>query len=94
MARAKTQAAAEQKLAAFACYFHYPGRFRVEAGTVIHEVCESLNPDFSGTRQLRTIELDGDSLVLSAQDLVPGSSVRRSHRLHWRRPGDQRAASV
>lgn len=87
-------ASAEQKSAAFDGYFHYQGRFRVEAGTVIHEVRESLNPDFSGTRQIRTIELDGDSLVLSAQDLVPGSSVRRSHRLHWRRPGDQRAASV
>ena len=87
-------ASAEQKSAAFDSYFHYQGRFRVEAGTVIHEVRESLNPDFPGTRQIRTIKLDGDSLVLSAQDLVPGSSVLRSHLLHWRRPGDQRAASV
>ena len=87
-------ASVAQKAAAFDSYFHYQGSFHVEAGTVVHEVRESLNPDLPGTRQVRTIEFDGDSLVLSAQDLLPGSSVQRFHRLQWRRPVRSGDASV
>lgn len=75
----------EQKCAAFDSHFHYQGRYRVADGCVVHEVTEALNPDFPGSAQVRKAELDGDSLLLSAEDLLPGTRVARTHRLSWRR---------
>jgi hypothetical protein len=71
------------KAAAFSSYFHYAGRYRVVAGDVIHYVSQSLNPNFSGTEQLRHAELDGQTLVLSGKDEVAG--VARFHSLVWHR---------
>ena len=81
---------AERKRAAFDSYFHYQGRYRIRDGCVLHEVSDSLNPDFPGSTQLRKAALDGDSLVLSAEDLLPGTTVTREHRLCWRRAGGSR----
>jgi Lipocalin-like domain len=75
----------EQKCAAFDGYFHYQGRYRVAEGCVVHEVTQSLNPDFAGSSQVRKAELHGDSLLLSAEDELPGTHVVRTHRLHWQR---------
>lgn len=77
--------APERKCAAFDTYFHYQGRYRVAEGCVRHEVTQSLNPDFPGSTQVRKATLAGDSLVLSAEDQLPGTTIRREHRLHWRR---------
>ena len=72
-----------ERLAAFESYFHYAGTWRTEerAGrtVVIHSVTHSLNPDFVGSEQVRTVDLDGDTLTLSAQE------GPRFHRLRWRR---------
>lgn len=68
---------------AFSSYFHYAGRFRVQAGDVIHYVCHSLNPNFPGSEQLRHAELDGQTLVLSGKDTV--GEVTRFHSLVWHR---------
>ena len=80
-------ATADQKCAAFDSYFHYQGRYRVEDDQVIHEVHQSLNPNFPGTLQIRRATLSPDRLELSADDLLPGTSVSRTHRLLWQRPG-------
>jgi len=78
---------AERKCAAFDSHFHYQGRYRVSGGCVLHEVTQALNPDFPGSSQVRKAELDGDSLVLSAEEQLPGAraAVTRTHRLCWRR---------
>ncbi|HPD93161.1 MAG: lipocalin-like domain-containing protein [Rhodobacter sp.] len=72
-----------ERLAAFESYFHYAGTWRIEerAGqtVVVHTVTHSLNPDFVGSEQVRNVDLDGDSLTLSAQE------GPRFHRLRWRR---------
>jgi len=62
-------------------YFHYAGRYRVVGDDVIHYVTQSLNPNFVGTEQLRHIELDGETLVLSGRDDAGG--VARFHQLVW-----------
>lgn len=62
-------------------YFHYAGRFRVDGSDVIHYVTQSLNPNFVGSEQLRHIELDGSTLVLSGRDEAGGET--RLHQLVW-----------
>ena len=69
------------KAGAFSSYFHYAGRYRVVDGDVIHQVTQSLNPNFPGTEQLRHAELDGQTLVLSGKDQV--GDVIRFHSLVW-----------
>ncbi|GAB3275003.1 lipocalin-like domain-containing protein [Parahaliea aestuarii] len=71
------------KAEAYASYFHYAGRFRVQGGDVIHYVSQSLNPNFPGSEQLRHAELDGQTLVLSGKDQV--GEVTRFHSLVWHR---------
>jgi len=71
------------KAGAFSSYFHYAGRYRVVDGDVIHQVTQSLNPNFPGTEQLRHAELDGQTLVLSGKDQVGGAT--RFHSLVWHR---------
>lgn len=80
----------ELQAQAYSAYFHYAGRFEVNGGDVIHHVTLSLNPDFPGTEQLRHVELDGDTLVLSGKDQM--GEHTRFHALVWHRvpaEGDQ-----
>lgn len=75
-----------QRLAgAFKAYFHYAGRFRVSGDDVTHYVTQSLNPNFVGSEQLRHVELDGHTLVLSGRDEVDGRA--RFHHLIWHKLG-------
>ncbi len=80
-----------ERLAAFESYFSYAGRFhtRTRDGRlqVVHEVLQSLNPNFLGTEQVRNVDFDADGrLTLSADDPLPGQpGVTRHHRLHWER---------
>ena len=79
-----------QRLAAFESYFSYAGPYalREHQGRpqVVHTVTLSLNPNFVGTHQVRDLHFDADGrLTLSASDSVPGSAVRRHHRLLWQR---------
>ena len=71
------------KADAYASYFHYAGRYRVQEGDVIHYFSQSLNPNFPGSEQLRHAELDGQTLVLSGKDQV--GDVTRFHSLVWHR---------
>jgi hypothetical protein len=79
-----------ERLAAFESYFQYAGRYWLEevAGglQVVHEVTHTLNPNFLGTRQVRQVDLSEPGvLILSASDVVPGSSLARHHQLIWQR---------
>ncbi len=73
--------AAEQLGDAYRSYFHYAGRYRVRGNDVVHYVTQSLNPNFVGSEQLRHIELDGSTLVLSGRDEAGGET--RFHQLVW-----------
>lgn len=76
-------APAAERAAAFDSYFSYAGRWRLDRGTVRHDVTLSLNPALIGTPQLRDARLSGRTLTLSATEDLPGG--RRTHRLVWQR---------
>lgn len=75
----------ERLAAAYRDYFHYAGRYRISGDDVTHYVTQSLNPGFVGTEQLRHVELDGETLVLSGRD-EEGGRVR-FHNLVWHKLG-------
>lgn len=88
-----------ERLAAFESYFQYAGPYEIRdipgasgKQQVVHHVTHSLNPNFVGTQQVRTMTFaaDGD-LTLSASDTVPGTAVARHHRLIWARREKQGA---
>lgn len=83
-------AAPARQAAAFASYFSYAGRYEVGGGTVTHHVVVALDPAFVGTRQERTIELQGTELTLSAHETGPGGA--RRHVLSWRRAATDRTS--
>jgi hypothetical protein len=66
------QAPAEEKLAAFATYGSYSGRYEVRGQTVIHHVELSLFPNWSGREQERFFEFSEDRLTLSAPPMQIG----------------------
>ena len=79
-----------ERLAAFESFFSYAGPYALcehqGRPQVLHTVAMSLNPNFVGTQQVRDMHFDaGGRLTLSASDSVPGSDVRRHHRLLWER---------
>jgi hypothetical protein len=72
---------AERLAGAFRDYFHYAGRYRLRGDDVVHYVTQSLNPNFVGSEQLRHVEIDGQTLVLSGRDEAAGET--RFHHLVW-----------
>jgi len=44
--------------------FAYTGRYEVSGAEVVHHVDTAWNPNWVGTEQQRTFELDGDTLIL------------------------------
>jgi hypothetical protein len=79
-------ASPEAARAALASHFSYCGSYRVEGGTVVHDVTISVSPEWCGTTKTRVAVLDGDVMTLRAPDtsfgLRTGSAV-----LRWRRSG-------
>ena len=81
-----------ERLAAFESYFQYAGTYelqeRPEGPVVVHRVSHALNPNFSGSEQVRFMRFPVEGqLELSADDAVPGSpGVTRHHVLLWERP--------
>lgn len=80
-------APAAERLTAFDSFFSYGGPYEVRDGQVMHKVVQALNPNFVGTEQVRDMTFGADgTLTLSAEDELPGTTVRRRHSLVWRRP--------
>lgn len=83
----------QERLAAFESYFQYAGPYEYRRSPelptgqqVVHHVAMALNPNFVGTDQVRDVAFDAQGLLtLSASDRLAGSTVRRDHRLTWRR---------
>lgn len=78
---------AADKASAFDSYFHYSGTWFLRGQDVVHEVTAALNTNMIGTQQVRHVDLEGDSLTLSAVEPLEGGRGNRSHRLTWRRVG-------
>ena len=86
LSRADPQAVSEtEKAAAFAGYLHYAGTWHVAGGCVVHHVALAMNPNLLGTRQVRSIALDGERLVLGAEEPLEAPGATRRHRIEWRR---------
>lgn len=66
-------------------FINYAGRYRIDGDSVVHAVTLALNPAFVGTEQRRKMQFAADTLTLSGEDRVPGTEVRRVHRLVWRK---------
>lgn len=78
-------APAEEKIAAFESFFSYAGTYEVLGEEVIHHVTMALYPNLVGTVQRRRMRFSDEGLELFAEDHLPGSSVKRTHRLQWQR---------
>lgn len=70
---------------AFQEYLAYSGRWQIIGRSIAHDVLMSLNPTLAGTRQWREAELEGDILILAAQEAAPAGGAARRHRIEWRR---------
>jgi hypothetical protein len=76
-------APADEKIAAFESFFSYAGTYEARGEEVVHHVTMALYPNLVGTVQRRSMRFSDEGLELSAVDMVPGSSVIRTHRLQW-----------
>jgi hypothetical protein len=81
----------QERLAAFESYFQYAGTYQVQqtpqGPVVVHRVSHALNPNFTGSEQVRHMRFPVEGqLELSADDPLPGSpGVTRHHALLWER---------
>lgn len=76
---------AEDKAGAFEEYFHYAGSWQIVGDTVVHMVTMSLNPNMTGSDQIRhAVFLKNGDLVLSADEAI-SENEKRYHALTWRR---------
>lgn len=70
---------------AFASYFHYAGRWRIDGANVVHQVELGLNPGFPGSLQIRRVEIiDTSRMILSAEEPLSDGTQRR-HAIEWQR---------
>lgn len=76
-----------ERLDAIDTFMNYGGPFSFpDADHVRHEVVIALYPNLIGTDQIRLMRFtDRNTLVLSAQDTLPGTDVQRTHSLTWKR---------
>jgi hypothetical protein len=76
---------AQQVRAAYIGYIAYFGTYEVagDGQSVVHRVEGSLNPAWVGGNQVRTMQFDGDRLILHASVHKAGGLVR--HELTWER---------
>ena len=74
-----------EKAGAFGTCLHYAGRWRVSGADVHHDVELAMNPNLSGTRQVREAVLRGDELELRAVEALETPGTVRVHRILWRR---------
>ena len=74
-----------EKAAAFGSYLQYAGTWTVQDGKVLHTVRFAMNPNLTGTVQVRAIGFEGDLLVLTAEEPLENAGTLRCHRIVWTR---------
>jgi hypothetical protein len=70
--------------------FAYAGKYSVEAGTVIHHVDISWNEVWTGTSQIRFFDVKGNTLIITAHFMDPGSDVETLYAVEWEKVASQR----
>jgi len=70
--------------------FAYAGTYSVEAGTVIHHVDISWNEVWTGTDQIRFFDVKGNTLIITAHFMDPGSDVETLYAVEWEKVASQR----
>jgi hypothetical protein len=69
----------EEKAAAWDTYVSYCGPYTLEDGRVVHHAELSLIPGLSGSDQMRSYALDGDTLTISTPPMLQAGAARTSH---------------
>jgi hypothetical protein len=64
-------------------FMGYAGRWRIDAGRLVHRILVSSRADWVGAEQIRHAELDGDLLRITADNPVDGRLQGRV--VGWRR---------
>ena len=76
----------EEKIASAETYVAYCGTYEIQGKTVVHHIEASFFPNWIGTDQVRSFELDGDRLTLSTPPYLAGGQQQVSL-LIWQRIG-------
>lgn len=79
---------ADARAAAYSTCLAYFGSYEVRGDSVVHRIDASLYPNWSGAEQVRSVELDGDRLVLR----TPPAAV--VNEMAWMRESAARARST
>jgi len=79
------KATAEEAEALFRSIIAYTGPFSVEGNKVYFDLDVSWNQSWTGTRQVRTWKLEGDTLYISADIINPMTGKPALHRLTFAR---------
>jgi hypothetical protein len=74
-----------ERVALYDTMFAYAGTYSVEADRVIHHVDISWNEIWTGTDQIRSFELNGDTLTLTTNFTDPQSHAKVHYALEWER---------
>jgi Lipocalin-like domain len=75
----------EEAQALFRTLIAYTGTFEVKGNQVLFDVDVSWNESWTGSRQVRTFELDGDDLKISAEIINPMTGRPARHQLTFTR---------
>lgn len=78
---------------AFKSHLTYAGTYEHRGDKVIHSVTQSFCPNWIGTNQVRDVDLDGDTLRLSAKRIMIAGQVVDAF-LEWRRAARPKALAA
>jgi hypothetical protein len=73
----------EESVALYRTMFAYAGTYSIEAGKVTHHVDISWNQVWNGTDQVRSYEVNGDTLIISSRLFNPASGTEAQYVLVW-----------
>jgi hypothetical protein len=74
----------EEKAAAAGTYVSYCGRYEIQGDKVVHSIEVSFFPNWTGIKQERIFEFDGDRLLLSTPPTLVGGKQQTGH-IIWKR---------
>ena len=78
------EASAKESQAAFTTYIAYFGTYEVKNGYVIHDVQQSLFPNWIGHKVKRYYKFDGEFLYLEAKEITKTTGLEKTV-LVWKR---------
>jgi hypothetical protein len=73
----------EERVALLDTMFAYAGTYSVEGGKVTHHVDISWNEIWTGTDQVRSFKVNGNTLTISSRFVDPASGMATQYVLVW-----------